>query len=172
MTISQYQIYRKKFGQSDGEFVQAGLVSGATYRFDDANLPFNDKFTYAVIAVASSGKVSDPSESIDEEQVFAALDLSLKTVNNSSMFQTEKINVLTWSANPLNQGVTVAKYQIWRKKVDEDNSKWKVIADAPANSLEYKDRRLSFNDKYSYGIKVIDSQGYASPASNVVQENL
>jgi hypothetical protein len=125
-----------------------------------------------MLAVSSTGKTSDPSEYIDEERVFAALDLSLKTVTNSSMFQTEKINVLSWSANPLNQGVTVSKYQIWRKNVDEDNSKWKVIADANANTFEYKDRRLSSSDKYTYGIKVIDSQGYASPASNIVQENL
>ena len=172
VTIKEFQIYRKKFGQSDGEFVQIGVASGVTYRFDDANLPFNDKFTYAMLAVSSTGKKSDPSESIDEERIFAALDLSLKKVTNSSMFQTEKINVLTWSANPLNQGVTVAKYQIWRKKVDEDNSKWKVIADGQPNVFEYKDRRLSSSDRFMYGIKAIDSEGYASPASNIVQEDL
>jgi hypothetical protein len=86
------------------------------------------------------------------------------------MFQSEKINVLTWSANPLNQGVTIVKYNIWRKKVDEDNSKWKVIGTVEAGTLEYKDRRLSAKDKFNYGLTAIDSEGYESRGSNIVQE--
>jgi len=170
LTISQFKIYRKPVGHSDSEFAQLVVVSGSTLRYDNVNLPFTEKFTYGIVAVASNNQVSDPSEYVDEERIFAPLNLSVKTVTNNSMFQSEKINVLSWSANPLNLGVTIVKYNIWRKKVDEDNSMWKVIGTVEAGTLEYKDRRLSAKDKFNYGLTAIDSEGYESRGSNIVQE--
>jgi len=170
LTISKFEVYRKPMGHADSEFALVAGVSGSTFRYDDANLPFNTKFTYGMLAIASNGKVSDPSDFVDEQRIFAPLSLSLKTVTNSSMFQSEKINVLTWSENPLNQGVTIVKYNVWRKKVDEENSSWKVIGSVAAGTLEYKDRKLSTKDKFNYGITAVDSEGYESRGSNIVQE--
>ncbi|MGB8953141.1 MAG: hypothetical protein WCC06_10830 [Candidatus Aminicenantales bacterium] len=170
-TITNYKVFRKNAQEGDQAFSSIATVSGDTYRYVDSSLPLNQKYTYACTAVSQGGTESDMSVSVTEERTFSPLNITLSTVSNSSLFQDEKINIIAWQNNPLNDAVTVAYYNIYRKKIGESDSQYQRLVTLDGTTYEYKDRNLPFNEKYSYVLTTVNSTGDESKRSSSVSEN-
>lgn len=170
LEIINYRIYRKEVEQEDDEYKLITSVTGNTFEYEDKNLPTTKKYTYALTAVAQGGYESEASESVTEEKVFSPINITLETVINSSLFSDEKINIINWTKNPLNDAITVANYRIYRKKLDENDENLQLISTAEANVFEYKDRYLSLNEKFSYSLSAVDNEGNESKKSQLISE--
>lgn len=172
LELKEHWIYRKRAELSDSDFVKIGSVSWETLRYGDRGLPLNRKFTYVLTTIPLDpyGKESARSESVTEISAFPPLSAACKTVINNSLFRREKINMISWRQNPLNEAVTIAQYNIYRKRTDQDDSAYKLIGFVTGSSVEYQDRRLSFSESYMYVIRAVDSGGYESGTSNPARE--
>jgi len=170
--LKEYWIYRKRANLSDGDFAKIASVSSETFQYMDRGLPLNQKFAYGLttIPLDSYAKESERSEFVTEISTFPPLAVACKTVVNNSLFRKEKINVISWQANPLNETVTIAQYNIYRKKADQDDSAYKLIASLAGSAVEYQDRNLSFSEKCIYVIRALDSGGNSSGMSNPAGE--
>jgi len=171
INIINHNVYRKEYQEGDSEFKLIATLSGDTFKYDNSDLPLNKKYTYACTAIGQGGKESDLSETVTEDNTFPPLNVTLTTVINNSLFQKEKINVITWQKNPLNEPITVDKYNIYRKKIEQNDNQYKHIASLDANASEYLDRKLPFNEKYSYVLTTIDTNGNESKRSSAVKES-
>lgn len=172
MELKEHWIYRKLAHQSDSELVKIGSVAAAVFQYADRGLPLNQKFAYALTTIPLDpfGKESDRSDVVGETSAFPPLSAACRTVVNSSLFRSEKINSLSWRPNPLNDAVTIAQYNIYRKRSDQDDSAYKLIGSVAGGILEYEDRRLSFDETYVYVIRSVDSGGFESGSSLPARE--
>jgi fibronectin type 3 domain-containing protein len=107
---------------------------------------------------------------VTEIVTFPPLNAACRTVTNSSLFRSEKINIVSWKRNPLNEAITVIQYNIYRKKAGQDDSQYQRIAAVAGYAFEYQDRKLSFNEKYHYVITTVDTGGYESARSSTAIE--
>ncbi|MCX6562754.1 MAG: hypothetical protein NTU60_04000 [Candidatus Aminicenantes bacterium] len=172
LELKEHWIYRKRANLPDSDFVKIGAVASGTLQYTDNGLPLNQKFAYVATTIPKDpyGKESGSSEAVTEINAFPPLAAACKTVANSSLFRTEKINVISWRPNPLNEPVTVAQYNIYRKKSGQSDSDFKLIGTVAGGVVEYEDRRLSFSESYVYVIRTIDSGGFESGNSNPAGE--
>jgi uncharacterized repeat protein (TIGR02543 family) len=172
LELKEHWIYRKRANLPDSDFVKIGAAASGTLQYTDSGLPLNRKFAYVVTTIPKDpyGKESGCSEAVIEINAFSPLAAACKTVANSSLFRTEKINVISWRSNPLNEPVTVAQYNIYRKKSGQSDSDFKLIGTVAGGVVEYQDRRLSFSESYVYVIRTIDSGGFESGNSNPAGE--
>jgi hypothetical protein len=68
---------------------------------------------------------------------------------NRSFSQAEYINVLSWTANPANQGVNIMGYRIYRM----DGATPALLAQVPATTLEYRHRNAGLSPiKYAIAV--------------------
>ncbi len=168
--IINYKIYRKDYREGHEKFMSIATVSGGTFTYEDLDLPLTKKFTYACTAVSRDDLESDFSKSVTEINTFPPLNVSLSTVTNSSLFLNEKINVISWEKNPLNEAIMVSHYILYRNKVGQLDSYYKWLITLNGNTFEHRDRKLPSNEKYSYVLTAVDSNGYESSRSAAVME--
>jgi fibronectin type 3 domain-containing protein len=170
--LESYRIYRKRANLPDNDFVHIASVLPNVFRYEDVNLPLAQKFTYGMTSMPKDphGLESSGSEFVTEISVFAPLEAACRTVINSSLFRSEKINVISWKKNPLNEAITVLQYNIYRKKADQSDTQYRRISSVGGNIFEYQDRKLSFSDKFHYVITAVDTLGTESIASNSARE--
>ncbi len=168
--ITSYRVYRKDYREGDDKYMPIATVSGSTYSYEDLNLPLNRKFTYACTAISKADLESDYSRSVTEISAFPPLNVSLSTVTNSSLFLNEKINVIRWEKNPLNEATQVSHYVIYRKKVGQLDSYYKFLTAVDKNTFEHRDRKLPTNEKYSYVLTTFDTNGFESSKSAAAEE--
>lgn len=102
------------------------------------------------------------------EPIYPPLNLRITTIENNFIFFREKINRISWQANPDNI-IPLAGYKIYRKDSSETN--YALIATLLPDGLHYDDRALRNPDSYSYRVTSFDELGResdpASPASGV-----
>jgi hypothetical protein len=170
--LESYRIYRKRANMPDSDFVRIGSVAPNTLAFMDSGLPLDQKFTYGVTAMPrnTSAEESEGSELVTEAGAFPPLGVSCRTVVNSSLFRREKINVVSWLNNPLNNAVAVFQYNIYRKKSDQEETQFQKIGSVSGALLEYQDRRLAFSESYDYVVTAVESGGFESRISGVARE--
>jgi len=170
--LKEYWIYRKRSAGPDSEFVKVGSVGAAAFQYADGGLSCGQKYGYMVTAIPKDpyGKESAASDVVIEVIAFPPLAAACKTVSNASLFRTEKINVVTWRPNPLNEPNTVAQYNIYRKKAGETDAGLKLVGTVAGTAFEYQDRRLSFDDSFVYVVRTVDSGGFESGNSNPAGE--
>lgn len=171
LEIINYKIYRKEIEQKDDEYILIKSVTGETFEYEDKNLPTTRKYSYSLTAVAQGGYESEASEWVTEEKVFPPINITLNTEINSSLFSDEKINIIRWNKNPLNDAITVINYKIYRKKSDQEDIDYKLISTKNADTFEFMDRNLHLEKKYTYMMTVIDRDGNVSKKSGSVSEN-
>lgn len=80
---------------------------------------------------------------------------------NKSLLQTEYINVLTWTQNPLNQGKNVQSYRVY---VVGANNQMTRIAEVDANTFVYWHRGVERRENMTYAFSAVDNQGNESAA--------
>ena len=167
LDIQSIKIYRKTGSQ---DFSLLATVSGSLLAYQDTGLPLTQKYSYALTALSATNQESDLSDAAAEAAMFPPLAPACVTVTNSALFRKEKINVITWAKNPLNNAVTVLQYNIYRKLTIQGDSQYQNIASVGAGILEYMDRMLSFTDAFSYYITAVDTSNKESKPSLVVKE--
>jgi hypothetical protein len=146
-------------------------VSPGTFAYVDGNLPLDEKYTYALTTITMDpyGQESDRSDYVSEIPVFEPLNAAVSTAINQSLFRSEKINVVSWARNPLNDAVTILQVNIFRRIQGQSDSQFKRIGSVAANVSEYRDRRLSA-DKFEYVVTVTTTVGFESAWSNIARE--
>ncbi len=167
--LQSYRIFRKPSDAADSAFSLIASVSPQTHVLEDANLPFSRKFTYGMTALGVTGTESDASEFVTEIPVFPPLAAGVATVVNSSLFRKETLNVISWQDNPLNTPAGVVRYNIYRKKADQDDSTFARIAWVISSVFEYRDRKLAAGADFSYRLTAVDASGTESAAITVVK---
>lgn len=172
LELKNYSVWRKRANLPDDDFRMIASVPATTFQYVDGGLPFNQKYTYGLTTWPKDpfGLESDGSEFVTEIIAFPPLNAACRTVTNSSLFRSEKINIVSWKRNPLNEAITVIQYNIYRKKAGQEDSQYQRIAAVAGYALEYQDRKLSFNEKYYYVITAVDTGGYESVRSNAARE--
>ena len=90
---------------------------------------------------------------IGTAKIQAPLNLQIERIENRSFLQTEYINVLTWQANPQNQGVTGYRVYLVNGKDFE------VIAELEAGQFEYAHRGAGSSSQYTYAVTAIGADG-------------
>ena len=83
------------------------------------------------------------------------INFSIEQKINYSLLQTEYLNVLTWEANPLNQGKNVVKYNIFYINGSEKS----LITELDPSIFVYWDRKVNKNTEYTYGITSVNDEG-------------
>jgi len=172
LELKEYRIYRKRANMPDSDFAPLASVSTATFQYADEGLALNQKFTYGLTTVPldAFGLESEMSPIATEIRAFPPLGVACQTVINNSLFRREKINVISWQKNPLNEAVTLVQYNIYRKKFGQDDSAYELVVSVAGSVAEYRDRKLSFNEKYVYVLTAIDTGGTESQRSNPASE--
>jgi fibronectin type 3 domain-containing protein len=160
--LQSYRIFRKQADAPGSAVVLIASVSPQTHSYEDANLPFARKFTYGMTALGRNGVESDGSEFVTEISVFPPLAARVATVVNSSLFRKETLSVVSWEDNPLNIPVAVVRYNIYRKKSDQDDSKFAMIAWVISSAFEYRDRKLATGADFVYRVTAVDASGTES----------
>ena len=69
--------------------------------------------------------------------------------------QTEYLNVLTWEANPLNQGKNIVKYKAYYINGSEKS----LITEFDPSIFVYWDRKVNKDTEYTYGITSVNDEG-------------
>ena len=170
--LLEYRVWRKRANLSDSDFSVIAAVPPTTFQYVDGGRSLSEKYTYGLTTIPKdpNGLESTGSEFVTEIVAFPPLEVACRTVTNNSLFRREKINILSWKRNPLNQPITVIQYNIYRKKAGQDDSAYQKVASVAGYALEYQDRKLSFDEKYHYVITTVDTGGYESARSNTARE--
>lgn len=67
ITVTEYKIYRKKVSEDDSHFKAVFTAPAGTFEFIDRGLSFDEKYSYRMTAVESSGLESPPSVIVEED---------------------------------------------------------------------------------------------------------
>jgi len=168
--IDSYNIYRKPAGMPDSDFTFISSVLKDTFSYDDAGLPLSQKYAYRMTTMPLYGEESEASESVAEPKLFPPLNVGCQTAINNSLFRREKINIISWQENPLNEDTAVAQYRIYRKMSGEEDSEFEMIGSVGGRVFEYQDRKIPFNERYYYIVMSVDADGNESRKSNTAKE--
>lgn len=126
-------------------------------------------FTVKLQVEDNTGDLSSPATvSIIAFEVYPPVNIALKRDINKSLFREEAYHTITWSANPENKYVTIAKYNIYRKLQSEGDDKYKLIASVSANTFQYVDKKLDPKAKFHYALTSVDTDGNESKKSSPV----
>lgn len=168
-TVNSYKIYRREAKQGS-KFQFLVSVSGSTFSYKDKNLSTGVKYEYYLTATDSSGTECEPSLTAFEEPVFPPYSITIITAINESLFFNEKINVVSWQDNPLNEPVKVGHYRLYRKDLNFPDDEYRYIGAVDASVHRYFDRNLIVNHKYSYILTTVTNNGLESKESKPVNE--
>ncbi len=170
-TEFQYFVYRKEHGEGDSQYKIVATLPNTTLSYKDDGLPTDTKYWYRLKSYSEFDEESEePSNAVTENWIWPALDPILKTQFNRFLFYQEKINTLSWSANPLNDAINVDRYDIYRKLTSQTDSEFTLLTSVEPGIYLYKNRGLSKNESYSYRIVVVDADGVQSTPSETVSE--
>ncbi|MGB9835357.1 MAG: lectin like domain-containing protein [Candidatus Saccharicenans sp.] len=99
------------------------------------------------------------------DPIYPPLNLNLTRLENNLIFFKEKINRLTWSANPANT-VPLTAYKIYRK--GRTDSTFVLVGTVGPNQLTYDDRALRNPTDYSYQVTAVDAYNRESDPAVVL----
>jgi PKD repeat protein len=146
-------------------FGDGGTGSGkvVTYRYNQAGT-FSVRLTVRDDAGASAFR----TKTVEVFRLYPPLNISWTTHADQSLFQTRYVTEVTWEKNPENDklGVQIALHRIYRKKVSESNSAYRVIGEVTGATYRYLDKNVGGKNLYSYTVTVIDDQGRESPIAS------
>jgi hypothetical protein len=170
---SEYQhvIYRKEHGQADSQYKSIATIPHTELMYKDQGLPTDKKFWYRLKCLSVFEEESEEaSNAATEKWIWPALDPLLNTQFNRFLFYQEKINSLSWSYNPLNDAITVDRYDIYRKLTTQTDEEYILVTSVGPEIHVYNDRGLPIDDSHAYRIVVVDADGVESQPSEAVGE--
>lgn len=95
-------------------------------------------------------------------KVYPPLDVALTTKTNKILFYSEKINTITFSKNSQNTEDYLDSYKIYRKKAEDSDDLYQLLATLNTSTFKYDDKRLSLTQKYTYAITAVNKGGNES----------
>jgi hypothetical protein len=101
-----------------------------------------------------SSKVTPPKPKLQ-----APLAPALKTTVSRILFASRKANVLSFAPNAANDATTLQEYRIYRRKIQEDDDAFVLLAALDLGTFGYKDANLITKQKYAYRIGVVNKDG-------------
>jgi PKD repeat protein len=94
------------------------------------------------------------------------VDVTSRTMTNRSGFYTDYVNMVTWQANPENQGLfAVASYRIYRKTKGADDTQYTLRGEVTGSTKEFNDHGFSGTadaQNYVYAVTSVDDEGNES----------
>lgn len=164
LTLTNYKIYRKNVNDPDTDYKLVGTVSEQVFQYKDANLPGVQQHTYKVTAVVQGNKESSGSTPADDQIImppfFPPTNLAVTSALGGGIYK--KDNTLTWQKNTQNLASEVAKYRIYRKKIEEDDTGYILAGEVGADIFSYKDTGLVNDQKYTYAAVSYSIYSYES----------
>ena len=152
LDLTNYRIYRKKASDPDTAYKVVGTVSEQVFQYKDANLLGVQQHTYKVTAVVKGNKESAGSAPAEDQAImppfFPPTDLAVTSALGGGIYK--KDNTLTWRKNAQNRASEVAKYRIYRKKIEEDDVAYALAGEVGSDIFSYKDTGLVNDQKYAY----------------------
>ncbi len=165
--VAHYRIYRKT--RESPVLGPIAMVPATESTFLDENISIDQDYLYLISSINDNGiegPLSAPAAPIRAEP-FPPLDIQKETVVNASYFYREYINLLTWRANPENQGAyDVTAYRIYRKTRGQDDGSFMLLGEVPSGQLELMDRNLAGRQEaeaFVYAVSAVDGLGRESP---------
>ncbi|MGB2907518.1 MAG: PKD domain-containing protein [Candidatus Aminicenantaceae bacterium] len=96
-----------------------------------------------------------------------------RAATNRAGFYTEYINMVTWIANPDNEGLfPVASYYIYRKPLGADDSQYTLRGQVSGSTYTFNDAGfsgLAETDNYEYAVTSVDDEGNESVFSSQLE---
>ena len=97
---------------------------------------------------------------------FPPENISIQKTRIGGLLYRKDVNILTWTANPKNQGVNLTKYYIYRKLKTLGEDYFKKIAEVDGSILRYIDldfSRARDRDLYDYALSSVNGEGQEGP---------
>lgn len=167
--VNSYKIYRRE-SKPEAKFQFLKAVSGQTFTYEDKNLSTKVKYEYYLTATDKLGVECEPSLTAFEDPVFPPRSITVVTTVNESLFFVEKINVVRWKENPLNDPVEVGEYRIYRQDLSGSSPDYIYIGSVDISKQRFFDRNLAIDHKYRYVLTAVTVEGLESKRSQAVTE--
>jgi hypothetical protein len=89
---------------------------------------------------------------------------------NKILFYSEKINTITFAKNSDNDDSNLASYKLYRRKAEETDEQFQLLATLNTSTFQYDDRKLPLTQKYAYALSAVDKDGNESAKTTAVTE--
>ncbi|MGA2586989.1 MAG: hypothetical protein ABSF88_08210 [Candidatus Aminicenantales bacterium] len=178
--LQNYRIYRKLAGTEDATFALLASVSPTLLLYEDTGLDVKKNYSYRLTAVSQNADESDPSGNVTSTKTFEfppqnpALQTSTRRFRLLFYEKMEKVNTITFTNNPLNVDNDVSGYEIYRKRVEDGNDQFALLATLDTTTFSYQyiiSPPDPITQKYAYAVKTTFSYGQKSAFSVIVIEN-
>jgi hypothetical protein len=124
---------------------------------------------YVVLEITNKDGIKQTSHrKITVLGVLPPASISLQRMEDRSLFRKNWFNNITWASNAGNSGITITKYNIYRKLSSQPDSEYSIISSVDVNTFEFTDINIKQDEKYSYVLTTIESGGHESAFSNPV----
>ncbi len=172
ITLKNYRLYKKQAGQTDSSFSLLASPPSTTLQYEDTNLDIKTNYSYRVTALSEYDIESDPSATVTDSKKFEfpPLNPDVQTVLIRVLLVKEKFNTISFEKNPLNDESEVSGYNVYRRKAEEDDDKFALLAALSASRLRYRDTRLPRGQQYAYAVTTVYTDGRESRRSAVVTD--
>jgi hypothetical protein len=101
-----------------------------------------------------TSKVTPPKPKLQ-----APLSLALKTQVSRVLFASKKANIITFAPNDANDSSTLQDYRVYRRKAEEGDDAFVLVATLDLATFGYKDANLVTEQKYAYQVSVVNKDG-------------
>jgi len=158
-----------------------GKIVSYVWSFGDGTTGTGQKITHTytkggnltiVLTVTDNDGYTDSLAKTIEvfDKPFPPLNVKVTKMIDKSRFRSEAGYIIEWSKNPLNEGnFNVVKYRIYRKKENQDNTGFTLIAEINSNIFVYEDSSLSTIENikgYTYAVSSLDDKNIESVLSS------
>jgi hypothetical protein len=170
LNIANYKVYWKKASEPDGSFTQLTLVSNSTYSHAHNVPSVTERYAYRVASVTSTGAEGVSATVADKAAVFAPINVSIATKSNKILFYEIKDNTITFAPSPNNAAADVDGYNIYRRRVQDDNTAMTPLGSVDATTFSYTDAGVRGGQKWAYAVTTRFKDGREGVFSAVVNE--
>lgn len=97
-----------------------------------------------------------------DDYIFAPVDLRGLEIQTESLPQPERVNLLTWRANPLNTRIVQHRIYLGQGTIRS------FVAEVDGQTFQYVHRRIGPNDAPAYSVVAVNDEGREGEAASVI----
>jgi hypothetical protein len=165
-----WQIFFRYF--QNGGWSSAQNVSNSSSHCEDPVIAFDET---GQVHIAYCGYVNgqyDIFYSGAEGGAMLYPPINLAVESNAASEPHQKVNTLTWEANPDNKGITITNYRIYRKKKGQSDDNYAPIGTVGSTVFSFRDSGLPSNQQFTYNMTSIAEDGAESMGSDPVTDEI
>jgi hypothetical protein len=169
--LAGYRIYRKRAEEDDAAYVLAGEAAPSVFSLTDAGLVHDQAYTYAAASHSVYDHESERGAPVTDLKVFATTYPPSAPVLSTRLHASSgtKLNVLTWQANPLNEGLPIQSTRIYR--AEGEAGSFEDIGKVGVDVRIFEDRGLPTGIKYAYQLASVPVWEIESERAAVLTED-